>query len=97
MFGRAAGEVPGYPFSKAMRQSGLVWNAPTLARFLEDPQSVVPGTRMVFGGITDAAQLERVIEFLRQVGAEAGNARAARPSAGRRPSARSVPGVSAGQ
>ncbi|WP_157080447.1 c-type cytochrome [Methylobacterium variabile] len=85
VFGRAAGAVPGYPFSKAMRQSGLVWNAPTLARFLKDPQSVVPGTRMVFGGITDAAQLERAVEFLRQAGAEAGNGRAARPSAGRRP------------
>lgn len=52
-----------YPFSKAMRQSGLTWDEPTLRRFLIEPSEVVPGTRMIFKGL-DREQLEPLIEFL---------------------------------
>lgn len=77
--GRAAGRAPGYPFSKAMRDSGLVWDAGTLARFLEDPQAVVPGTRMLFPGISDQNQARKVINFLQQAGSEGLPQRASAP------------------
>jgi cytochrome c len=47
LYGRAAAvgdEV--FPYSKALRESQLVWNAQTLERFLADPVKTVPGTTM---------------------------------------------------
>lgn len=40
-----------YPYSRAMRSSGLVWDKATLSRFIANPNEVVPGTRMLFGGL----------------------------------------------
>lgn len=46
--GRAAGLVPGYAYSPALRHSGLVWDAATLDRWLTNPQALVPGAKMFF-------------------------------------------------
>lgn len=45
--GRKAGALPAYNYSTALANSGLVWDAGTLDRFLADPVGTVPGTRMV--------------------------------------------------
>lgn len=45
VFGRRAGGVRGFAYSDAMKAAGrrgLVWDAPTLERFLADPDAVVP-------------------------------------------------------
>ncbi|MBB5761824.1 hypothetical protein ABEV34_25190 [Methylorubrum rhodesianum] len=69
-FGRAAGEAEGDPFSQAKRQSGLVWDAATLARFPKDRQGVVPrpvhAVCGLFAGIGDDGQLGRIVGLLRQ-------------------------------
>ena len=47
--GRRAGTVEGFAYSDAMRAAGrrgLVWDEAALARFLADPEAVVPGTDM---------------------------------------------------
>src|ERR1700754_875637 len=47
LFGRPAGvgdEM--FPYSKALKDSKLTWNAETLERFLADPMATVPGTLM---------------------------------------------------
>ncbi|HLW25089.1 MAG TPA: c-type cytochrome [Steroidobacteraceae bacterium] len=46
--GRKAGAVEGYPYSPALRHSGLVWDAATLDRWLTNPQALVPGAKMFF-------------------------------------------------
>jgi cytochrome c len=47
LFGRAAatGDAT-FPYTQALKDSKLVWNAATLDRFLTDPMKVVPGTAM---------------------------------------------------
>lgn len=47
VFGRAAatGDEE-FPYSQALKDSKLVWNAATLERFLADPMMAVPGTTM---------------------------------------------------
>jgi len=35
-----------FPYSKALKDSKLIWNAETLDRFLTDPMTTVPGTTM---------------------------------------------------
>jgi cytochrome c len=46
VFGRTAGTVPGFSYSKAMAGSGTVWNEQTLDAFLAAPSKTVPGTSM---------------------------------------------------
>lgn len=65
VFGDKAGAVPGFDFSDAMKNSGLVWNQANLDRFLADPRGVVPGTKMAFGGVKDAAKRQEIINYLK--------------------------------
>jgi cytochrome c len=46
--GRRAGSVPGYPYSHALRDSGLVWTPQMLDHWLSNPQQLVPGSKMFF-------------------------------------------------
>ena len=64
LFGRRAGSVPGFNYSRAMRQSGIVWNTDTLDRFLASPTRVVPGTTMGYAGIDDAQERADLIAYL---------------------------------
>ncbi len=66
--GRSAGKVPGFNFSRALRDSGLVWNAKTLDAFLAAPQTYVPGTVMPFGGIRNSVDRAALVCFLLQSG-----------------------------
>jgi len=54
IFGRTAGSVEGFRYSKPMLDAGaggLVWNAETLDAFLADPKAVVPKNKMAFSGL----------------------------------------------
>lgn len=63
--GTKAGEVPGYPFSAAMKASGLTWDDATLDAFLTSPMKLVPGTRMTYAGQGDPAKRKEIIEYLK--------------------------------
>lgn len=66
--GRRAGSLEGVAYSDAMRRAGrrgLVWDEATLARFLADPEAVVPGTDMSPQG-GSAAERAAVITWLRR-------------------------------
>jgi cytochrome c len=64
--GRKAGTYPGYNYSPANKNSGLTWDEATLAKYLENPQAVVKGTKMIFAGIHDPQKVKDVIAFLAQ-------------------------------
>lgn len=65
VFGTKAGEIPGYPFSAAMKASGLTWDDATLDSFLANPMKVVPGTRMTYAGQSDPAKRKEIIEYMK--------------------------------
>lgn len=65
IWGEKAGDVPGFDFSQPMKDSGLVWNQATLDRYLADPRGVVPGTKMAFGGVKDAAKRQELIDYIK--------------------------------
>jgi cytochrome c len=74
LFGRTAGTLPGYAYSAAMKKAGakgLVWDAKTLDVYLTNPQKVVPGTKMLFGGIADARTRADLIAYLAEATAVA--------------------------
>ena len=62
--GRAAASVPGYPYSTALAQSGLVWSDANLARWLAGPAAMVPGAAMPMS-LPDVEQRKAIIAYLR--------------------------------
>ena len=57
--------IDSFDYSPAMKNSGLTWNQATLDRFLADPMGVVPGTKMAYPGLKDAAKRRAMIEYLK--------------------------------
>lgn len=66
LFGRKAGSVDNYAYSEAMKQSGIVWNDETLAKYLRSPRTAVPGTKMAFPGLKDDKQMADLLAYLHQ-------------------------------
>ena len=64
VFGRAAGSVPDFNYSSAVRSSGVVWDEQTLDRWLADPKAFIPGQRMNFK-VTDSADRADLIAYLK--------------------------------
>src|SRR5262245_50508198 len=64
IMGRKAGAEPGYNFSPAMKQSGLVWDGNTLDAYLADPQKLIPGNKMPFPGLKTDHDRADVIAYL---------------------------------
>lgn len=68
VFGRAAGTVEGFKYSKALQRAGakgLEWHAEQMDTFIANPKQLVPGTRMSFRGIKDPADRADLIAYLR--------------------------------
>lgn len=61
--GAKAASVTGFPYSKALKDSGLVWDRATLDQWLAAPVKMVPGTRMVTM-VPDEAQRAQIIDYL---------------------------------
>jgi cytochrome c len=64
--GRPAGAYPDYSYSSANKNSGLVWDEETLARYLRAPAEVVPGTKMIFLGLKKTQDAADVIAYLKR-------------------------------
>jgi cytochrome c len=68
--GRPAGAYPGYNYSSANKNSHLVWDEATLAKYLPNPRGFVPGTKMTFVGLKRPQDVADVIAYLKQFDAE---------------------------
>lgn len=64
MFGREAGSLPDYPYSVAMREKPFVWTPRALDAWLAEPHKFLPGTTMVFPGVSREADRTAVIASL---------------------------------
>jgi cytochrome c len=67
-FGKKPGGREDFPYSYAIRTASFVWDAETLDRFLTDPQGFLPGNKMGFFGLTDAAERQALIAYLSKAG-----------------------------
>lgn len=66
IWGRRAGTVEGFTrYSEPLARATVVWDERTLDRWLEHPQTVVPGNLMTYPGLKDAAQRADVVAYLR--------------------------------
>lgn len=64
-FGSAAGKGA-FAYSDALKGAGLTWDEATLHKWLENPKALVPGNRMSFPGIKEAAKRQEIIDYLKQ-------------------------------
>jgi cytochrome c len=63
---RPAGSVAGYPYSPALKASGLVWNEATINRlFADGPQAVAPGSKMPLQKMPSARDRADLIQYLK--------------------------------
>ena len=66
LFGRKAGTVKKFRYSKALKKSGVVWNEKSLDEFLAKPRKFVKGTKMSFPGLKKKADRDNLIAFLKE-------------------------------
>ena len=67
VIGRKAGSLPGFAYSNAMKRAGFAWDIGRLRDFVQDPQSVVSGTRMAFSGLDNPADAADLVAYLAQL------------------------------
>lgn len=63
--GRKAGTVPGFHYSSAMRNSGIVWTPDNLDRYIANPKEVVPGDLMPYAGLKDEMKRDALVAYLK--------------------------------
>lgn len=62
--GQPAAAQPGYTYSPALLESGIVWDNAALDAYLENPRALVPGGKMSFAGLRDPEDRGEVIAYL---------------------------------
>jgi cytochrome c len=67
LFGRKAGSIPGYAYSKTLKTSDIIWNAKTISKLFElGPKYYTPGTKMPLQRIRSVKQRAALIAFLKR-------------------------------
>lgn len=67
--GRKAGSLPSFAagYSDAMKASGIVWTPERIDAYITAPKKLVPGGRMKYDGLADAAARADVIAYVLQM------------------------------
>jgi cytochrome c len=68
--GRKAGAWAGYTYSDAYKTLDKTWSEDNFRIYIKDPRGVTPGTKMVYAGMKDDAQITNLIAFLKQYAAD---------------------------
>ena len=64
--GRKAASAAGYTkYSKALKESGIVWDEANLDKWLTNPKGMYPGTKMIYPGLKKAEDRKAIIEYLK--------------------------------
>lgn len=62
--GAEAGTAEGFNYSAATRDSDVVWTPENLDSFLANPRGFMPGTKMIFPGLSAAEDRYKLIAYL---------------------------------
>lgn len=65
--GTKAASRPGFSFSPALKQSGLVWDEATMTQWVAAPARLVPKNKMFFAGITSKKQQADLVAYLEKL------------------------------
>lgn len=67
IMGRKAGSVEKFKYSKAMKNSGIVWGEKSLEAYLTKPKKFIPGNKMTFAGLKKESQRKNVIAYIKSI------------------------------
>lgn len=84
LFGRRAGVIEGFKYSRPMERmgnDGLTWTLQTLDAYVENPKALVSGTRMNYRGMADAQARADLLAWLREWSDKPQNIPEAQPTA----------------
>jgi cytochrome c len=70
LFGRQTGSVPGYNYSKANKESGIVWDETIFSTYIRNPKATIPGTKMSFVGLKTDQEVEDLTAYLASFAAD---------------------------
>ena len=62
--GRKAAALASFSYSGALKGANITWTNDKLKAWIMGPYKLVPGTKMTFGGITNASQADDVVAYL---------------------------------
>jgi cytochrome c len=62
--GRPKASHAGFNYSDAMKAKGGNWTLEDIASFVHSPKTFIPGTKMLFPGITDPGDLSDLLAYL---------------------------------
>jgi len=62
--GRKAASLASFSYSGALQRANITWSNDKLKAWIMGPYRLVPGTKMAFGGITNASQADDVVAYL---------------------------------
>lgn len=65
LYGSTAGMKEGFAYSKAMKESDIVWNDETLNAYIENPKKYMPGNRMSYVGLRKAEDRNAVLAYIK--------------------------------
>ena len=68
--GRKSGTYEGFNYTDANKNSGITWDEATFKKYIRDPKAVIPGTKMVFVGLKEDADINDIWAFLKQFKAD---------------------------
>lgn len=65
--GKGVAEEAGFTYTKAYtdQKGKMKWTEAVLDKYLTDPKAMMPGTKMIFGGLKDAADRANLIAYLK--------------------------------
>lgn len=67
IIGKPVGKQEGFRYSKGMAEADFVWTPEKLDEFIKRPREMVPGTSMVFAGISDPAARKALIAYMQSI------------------------------
>ena len=62
---KKAGTAEGYRYSKAMKNSELIWSVENLSLYLVNPRKFIKGTKMAFAGLKKESDITNLIFYIK--------------------------------
>ena len=64
--GRKSGSADGYSYTEANKNSGITWDEAQFKEYITNPRTKIPGTKMVFAGISSENERNNLWAYLKQ-------------------------------
>ncbi len=64
--GRKSGSADGYSYTEANKNSGITWDEAQFKEYITNPRIKIPGTKMVFAGISGENERSNLWAYLKQ-------------------------------